>query len=476
MIKNKTKLIIGCLICISFIGYLIVMKNANKKIVIEHVVGIGQIKSTNQYKGILKPSLTYWYNAEYNKEIIWRIETGSVVKKGDPVLKFQITDLEEEIEGHVEGVVDKEATLAGMQLQNQSEKDRAELETKEMALRVEIEKFNYELAKNDPSDIVKQEQELLLKKDEIRKSFLESKYNTNVALFEKGLISETTLQTSKVNLVRAESDYLKTQIKYKDRLAGVSEIRIKRLEKQLELATLKYQDTLANEKNLKEIHRLNELRIKEDIFTIKNKVERFKRNIESSTVKAPIDGKVYFPSIYKGSMSSEPIEVGETPIKGVGLLFFTDSEDFDVDFIVAESDLKAINVGAIIDFELKSNQTVKIKGEICKLSEIASDKNILLGDLALERKGEANVKVVQVTAKLKSGHPDLRQGITGTVFLKEIGAKCIVIPQNAVKIIDGKNFVITKKMGQKEITVGKNDGFWVEVLSGLAIGDIILND
>jgi multidrug efflux pump subunit AcrA (membrane-fusion protein) len=476
MKKINKKLFIS-LICITASIVIYLQINLKKKILLMHTVTFGEINSTKQYIGSLRPSVTFYYDSEYNKEVVWRTETGIDVKKKDPVLKFQTADLEEEIESHTEGVVDKEAALAGIVLQNQSEISKAELETKEMALRVEIDKFNLELAKNDPSDLIRKEQELLLKKDFVRKSFLESKFKTFTNLYEKGLVSETALQTAKVNLVRAESDYLKTNIRHNDRLAGTSPLRIKKLEKQLELSTLRYEDSLVNEKNLKEIHRLNEIRVKEDVFTIKNKIDRFKRFVSTSTVYAPFDGKVYFPSIYKGAaLSGEPIEIGETPIRGVGLLFFTNSSDFDVDFIVAESELNKIKIGGIINFELKSNQIVKIGGVIKKLSEIASDKNILLGDLALERKGEANVRVVQVSAKLNNGHPDLRQGITGIVSLIESSAKCLVIPQNSVKVINHQYFVINNKNEKKEITLGKNDGFLVEVLTGLTVGDIIINE
>lgn len=476
MKKNKVKIFISCLLLMGLTVFVFSRFKLSKQKIPEHTVNFYQIKSTKQFKGYLNPSLTFWYNAEFNKEVLWRIDTDSVVKKGDPVLKFQITDLEEEIEGHTAGIVDKEATLAGIVLQNESELNKAKLETKEMALRVEMSKYNYELAKNDPSDLVKEQLDMLLKRDFAKKSFLESKFKINEFLFNKGLISDSALQTSKVNLIRAESDYLRTSLLCKDRLVGVNPVRLKRLEKQLELAELNYQDSIVNEKNLEEINRSKEVSVKEDIFTIKNKVDRFKSQLERSTVVAPFDGKVYFPGIYKGSMTSEPIEIGETPIKGVGLLFFTNSSDFDVEFQVTESDLIQISKGTKISFELKSNQSIKVTGEIYKLSEIASDKNIILGDLALEKKGEANIRVIQVFAKLNKTHSEFRQGITGTVSIELLGKECLAIPSKSIKLINNKCFVITKKNEKKEIVLGKSDGFMVEVLSGLNQGEIILND
>lgn len=461
------------ILIVAVVVYFLFFTTKKKKLEI-YEVSANQIKSTKQYKGVLKPAVTFWYNAEFAREVIWRAETGASVKKGDVVLKFQSGDLEDEVESHQEGIRDKEATLAGIVLQNKSEISKAELETKEMEVRVQIEKFNYELAKDDPNELVRLEQELLLKKDLLRKNFLESKYKSSQELFAKGLVSENALQTAKVNFVRAESDYFKTNIKYKDRLAGVPQIRIKRLEKQLELAQKKYEDTLINEKNLREIHQMSELRIKEDIFTIGNKVARFKRNIIGCTVLAPFDGKVYFPSIYKGVMSSEPIEVGETPIKGVDILYFTNSSDYDVDFIVAETELQQIQVGSKINFVLQSNQSVKLDGEIFKISEIATDKNILLGDLALQKKGEANVKMIQISAHLKQSHSDLRQGITGTVTVQEEGKLCLTVPVNAVNSENGRYYVYNPKKEKIEIIIGRNDGFKVEVLSGLKAGDKII--
>jgi HlyD family secretion protein len=475
MKKNRVKIAAIALIGIGVFAFYLNSKIIKKKQIV-HVVDSYPIKSIRQYKGILRPSVTVWYNAEFNKEIVWRIETGVNVKMGDPVLKYQTTDLEEEIEGHEEGVVDKKATLEGLILQQQTELEKAVLDTTELKIRVEIEKFNYNKAKNEPSDLVKLEQEILLKEDQVRKDFVESKLKTSQSLYQKGLISETALQTSKINFVRAESDYFKTKINYQVKLAGVSPIKIARLAKQLELAELRLQNSIDNEKSLKEIHRLKEISIKEDIFTIQNKVDRFKKNIESSTIKAPFDGKVYFPSIYKGSMSSESIEIGETPIKGVGLLYFTNSSEFDVDFIIAESDIKYIKEGLIVNFELTSNPNVKIKGEIYKLSEIASDKNVLLGDLALARKGEANVKMIQVSVHLKDTHKDLRQGITGTIRLNETNNNCLAIPLNFIKEKNQKYFVMTNKKVLKEITIGINDGFFVEVISGLSKGDTIIHE
>lgn len=474
MKKTKNlKYIILISLAIVLMLYVNFFNQKQKKPSIYEVVA-GQVVSTQQYKGVLRPTITFWYNARFAREVAWRADTGVEVKKDEVVLKFATDDIEDEVVGHEEGITDKENTLAGVVLQNESDMSRAKLETKELAVQVEVAKFNYENAKNDPNELVRKEQELLLKKDLLRKNFLENTYHSNQKLFEKGLISENALQSTKIDFIRAQSDYYKTEIKYKERLAGVSKLSISRLEKQLELAQGKYNDAMTNEKNLAEIHRMNELTIKEDIFTIGNKVKRFKRDIENCTVKAPFDGKVFFPSIYKGTASGEPIEIGETPIKGIGLLYFTNSSDYDVDFILAEADVRKIQIGDKIQFILQSNQSVKLDGEIFKISEIATDKNILLGDLALLKKGEANVKMLQISAHLKQSHIDLRQGITGTVIIQHKLKTNLVVPLNAVIYEQGKYYVKKDISGRIEIKVGSNDGFNIEVLSGLKAGDKII--
>ncbi len=467
--------LIGLLILLG-LGYFFYSK---KNITLHRNLHKVKVKQTNfetpkYFKGHLMPSARVWYYAIFSSEIALRLENGVNVKEGEIVLKFDTEELEEKIKSHEEGVLDKQNVLSELLLQQKAEIEIEKLNIEEKELRYKLAMLNYEQAVSQPYADVRREQEILVQNAKLKKESVEVKHLANEKLYAKGLLTLKSLQSSKVNLIKSESDLLRVSIQVADKLKGVNTAQISRLKKEMDLAKSQYDDSIEGETRKKAIHELEKLRVEEEIKSIELKVERFKREYDTSFVKAPMDCKVYFPAVYKGSSSSQPIEIGETPIRGVGILYFTNSDDYNVHFHISETEFLDLEVGDALSFELRSNHEVSVEGSVQSFDTLAIDKNISLGSLALEQRGESGVQVVNVVGKLNQSHKDFRQGITGIVKTKMITKDKLAVPIHAVKVVEKKTFVEMNSGEIREVQLGINDGFNVEVISGLQLDEVVV--
>ena len=128
------------------------------------------------------------------------------------------------------------------------------------------------------------------------------------------------------------------------------------------------------------------------------------------------------------------------------------------------------------------NVVLMEEGMICKINPISMSDRDLEGRIKkISNKGTLSGKkaVYQVTVSFDR-IPDLKEGMNAKVTIEIKSEPVLAIPIAAIKSQNNKAYVYTEKdqetgelTGLREITTGKSDSEYVEILSGLSDGDKI---
>ena len=180
--------------------------------------------------------------------------------------------------------------------------------------------------------------------------------------------------------------------------------------------------------------------------------------LAKTRLTAPMDGVI----------TEKSIEAGEVVSQAGSVMKIASTDVLEADAYVSELDVKKIAVGDPAEIDLSS-----VDGD--KSSLQSKIKNIYPAETS--QNGISSYKVVFDLAGLDS---NLKSGMTGTASIKiSDQAGAILVPQSSVFSDAGKKYVMVMSGGfpeRKDVQTGAqgSDGT-VEILSGLAEGDKILN-
>ena len=150
---------------------------------------------------------------------------------------------------------------------------------------------------------------------------------------------------------------------------------------------------------------------------------RRKERLEAAVARAPMNGRVIFHNVFKGSdKNRSPIQVGETRMEGSELCMLLDTSHLVVTLWINEMDISHVQLKQHARITLPALPSVHLHGEVSEIAVTAQDKNMALSWLALRRSGEAFVNVVRITLAF-TDLPDavkeqIRVGFTANVDLE----------------------------------------------------------
>jgi macrolide-specific efflux system membrane fusion protein len=180
-------------------------------------------------------------------------------------------------------------------------------------------------------------------------------------------------------------------------------------------------------------------------------VKKWEEIYRPTPIIAPIDGTIVLKNI----------ENGQTFTTTDAILVMSDR--LTVKAQVDETDIAAINLKQAAEITLDAYPETKISAKV--------------DQIAFEATTVSNVTTYIVDVLPKEIPSFMRSGMTANVkFFMDGKNDVLTVPNDAVKIQDGKSTVIVLQDGDKverEIETGITDGKKTEVISGLNEGDIV---
>ncbi len=416
----------------------------------------GYLKAKNSVE--VKPEF------EGQGKLTWLLEEGKAVVKGDKLAEFDKTEVQHQVD---------EVTNDLTVLETQSETARAELEIEKRDgnAQVEAAEFTRSMAKMKIDKHREGEGPNELRKSRLAAEKAASEFDrateryTQVPQLEReGYLTKTQAEEEKIHLREAEINKenaekdLELYLQYTEPMA-IAELEnaIKDTERVLTNAREKSQISLKE-------HEARVTNADRQVHSTKQRLEKLQDHVAKMTIVAPIDGILHYGDP-RERYWGEQIKVGNDVYSGNTLFTLPDLREMQAVVRVHEADIDLVKLEMPVNVTLESLKGRSLKG---KVTEIASVANSDWGE----------AKTFEVVITLESSQETLRAGVTAKAeILVETVPDCLVIPIHAAFAESGKHFAFVlnaKGYDKREVELGKNNVYLVNVTKGLTEGERVL--
>jgi HlyD family secretion protein len=287
---------------------------------------------------------------------------------------------------------------------------------------------------------------------------------------------------AKVQLEEAKKKYEKMQ-----RLAKLELVPVRQVEdteSAYRRAQLRSETSEANYLKAQEsentAEKVNELDIKLNEARSRQYERDFQKLVDSlskSTSFAPTDGLVVYIKRWRGTRV-QTFKEGDQVHPGTELIMIPDLKDIVVMTQVDETDQQKVYPGQSVRVTLDAIPDLTLYGTVTAIGNLAIDRTRSQGAGYVSEEESRGFKVFEVTVTIDKPDPRLRPGMTGKVeIILDKAEKSVYIPVEAVVSEKGKKVVYIKnstgKRERREITIEKENDKYVMVTKGLKLGEEI---
>ncbi len=404
----------------------------------------------------------------YEIKIIEILPEGTVVKKGDVVVRFDSSNLEKEINEFEQNVANSRSAVqtAKEELIVQEKDNETAIRAANQALefaKIDQEKYlngDFKVSKSDLEGAIS-EMKALVDRNE------RTVENTRIRV-EKGFVGFETLRVVQQELRSAKLRYQRDQqklemlLKY-DHKKSTLELQSKVDEAEFKLRTEKAlaESRMAQKKQQVE-GKENELRILEE------RLERQKKNLEKATVKAPADGTLAYS---RGRWRDDEIREGGNVYEGQTLMYLPNMRKMQVEVGIHESLVSKVKPKQPAAIRIDSYAGVPFIGSVKSVAPLAESN---------WRSSSKNYKTI-ITIDEIPENVELKPGMTAQVELL-IGyyPDVMVVPVQAVATHNDNKYVFAKNESgifeRTEIETNRSNISFIEVSSGIEEGTEVALD
>ncbi len=423
------------------------------------VIEKGNLKAAN--------SVDIKSEVEGRSTILFLIEEGSEVKKGDLLAELDTSDLVERGVSQEITVQNAEAAFEkakqNFEIQkstNSSDLDRAqrELEFAQIDLKkYEEGEFNQQEKKHD--------EDITLAKEELARA--EQELDFSEKLHGKGFLERTQLEADRLSKQRSE-----IQLAQKERAQELFleyehprkliELKATLTEKERELERVKLRSA-ARVADYEADKRTSKTRLDLE----REKLAKLQAQIEKARMTAPIDGMVVYAQ--ENRWGGEPIQEGTQVYERQLIMTIPSSEGMVAEASLHESVLEKVEVGlpCIMTVDALPDRTFEGKVKF---------KSVLPDQTSWWR--NPDLRVYRCEIEVVGNDPRLRPGMSASIeIVVDDIQDTTYVPVQAVFLDGGEPICFVSHQAEvqkRTVEVGQNNGKWVEILEGIDEGEVVL--
>ena len=431
----------------------------------------GDLQISVSETGTIKPRsrVVVRNELESSATITFLVDEGAVVKKGDLLVTFDPTELEDELINQEINLQNAEASyisaeekLAVAKNQADSDKEQAQL-TLEFA-EMDLEKY---INKEYPNQLSETEESVDLAKEEEKRA--QQTLKSSEELFEEEYISKTELEADQLALKQktsrvtiAENDLqLLTEYTHKRKTAEL-ESDVRQAKMALERTERKARADITQAQA--------DLKAKEAQYKRqKDRYERLKDQLSKTKLYAPEDGMV----IYQTSMddrrwrdNSEPLEVGQEIRGREEIIYLPTAETTKADIEIHETAMKKVSINQEVVIKVDAIPDVVFHGYLAKISPLPN-RDWLNPD---SNKYPCEIYIDENEYDLKNG-----MNCRCEILIDQL-TNVVFVPLQAVIQIGKEHFVEVKegnKFVKRKVELGLDDNKWIHIVSGLDEKEVV---
>jgi len=356
-------------------------------------------------------------------KIIKLVLEGTPVKKDEEIVWLDTADLEKQIK-------DGETNLKNAEKEFQKTEEQQRLQKYQNDMSVAAARSGLETAQLDYSDAT------------IKLAKMQRLYDAQV-------IPETSLEDAQLRVLSAKTGVEKAELS----LAQSEETR----KSNLISGEIQYAQSKATKAEAE--RKQNEL----------------KNQLKDTVITAPSDGIIIYEQTWR-STGRTKLQEGDQVWQRMTIGQLPDLSQMFSKVMVDEIDISKVKIGQEVIVKVDAIPGIELHGTITQIATLAVDKGA--GDAPWWMRREASgVKAFEIIALIDPNTYSLRPGMTTkTDIIVERFPKVTYIPREAVFDHGGKKFVYLLKnqtAQEKEVKIGKGDGNFVIIESGLKGGEKI---
>ncbi len=400
-------------------------------------------------------------------KIIYIIPDGTRVKENEILIRLDPTPFEEEVHNLTGKVNSFDAAYrSAMQM--------LELEKNNIEQALKTAEFNIRVAKLELTKLVDGSGPIQLAqyKDEMEKSeeeFLRYKsYLTELKALQveddTDNASETYLAEKKMKELKEKFESTKNKLgSYQQHVLPTS---IEAEKAKVEKYEMEYQQTKQGSiyKIAKAAAEAEE--IKGKLETTRSFLQLAEQELEKTIIVAPFSGIAILSEIFRGGQKRKP-RIGDRVLQNQPLLYFPDVSTMIVQTKIREIDLYKVKKGQRCTVRADAYPNSEYQGEISAIGAVATER----------REGVGGEKFFHLTVTLANKDTRLRPGMTArVVILVENKKNSLAVPIHAVFEEKKKTFCYRRqggKFSRVPIVLGTGNTNYVEIISGIKLGDIL---
>ncbi|QZY54898.1 efflux RND transporter periplasmic adaptor subunit [Crassaminicella profunda] len=297
----------------------------------------------------------------------------------------------------------------------------------------------------------------------------EVNYNKTLASLEqrKENVKLTLInEKQKLNDLKAKLDQLKAEyqpMKSLESYYAKQEIEFKRIN--YENAKAAYETQLERYEILSNSNKDIEVE-KKNVESAKINLELANNDLENTSLASPITATVLNISNKPGETISTPKDSSQITADTSHFIVVSDSNKVEVVVPVSELDLRKVRMNQIVEVTFEAYEGERLKGKV-------------IGIKSLPNIDSSGIVTYDVKIELDEGLGKIKSGMTCSVnFILRQQKNTLIIPNKAVRVVEGKQVVKVKDEGgniiSKNIKTGLTDGKYVAVTEGLNVGETVL--
>ncbi|MCH7399116.1 efflux RND transporter periplasmic adaptor subunit [Belliella sp. DSM 107340] len=212
---------------------------------------------------------------------------------------------------------------------------------------------------------------------------------------------------------------------------------------------LSFSSIMESEDNERKTNLVDQLKSKSGLFSAEIDLKEAELEIEKSTIKAPISGRVADLKIKKGSLVSS----------GEDFMEIINTNTLELKVKVLESDINLISIGQKAEVYPVSSSNIEVTGTVRSINPKVDENGL-----------------VQVSL-LVSGSKGLLPGMNARAIIRAPQTNSIVIPKQALVYRSSRAVVFTIENNESKwnyVEVGKDNGKEVEILSGIEADNTVI--
>jgi HlyD family secretion protein len=399
-------------------------------------------------------------------KIVWIIDDGARIKKGDVLVRLDPTFFEEEVARLTAKVKEWEVVVSAHEQMLEWEKVQSEREIKtaEFDLRV----AQLDLIKLEKGDGPLEMGRLQGAAQEAKRDWEEKKgYLADLKTLEKrgyANVTEITQAQNKVSEAKEAYEVAKRQHEsYRDYVLPSSKenAQAQVARAQMNLEQLKKGSGFKIGKALAALRKAQQS-LESTTYSLKTA----KTELERTVIRAPIPGISVLTEAFYGGKKRKP-RIGDIVWQNQALVYLPDISEMIVKANIREIDLHKVGVGKNAVVLVDAYPDLRLPGQVQSIGVLAES----------EAESHTADKYFQVVVSVLKEDQRLRPGMTARVEIectKITNALCV--PIHAVFNEQGKRYVYVDTHAsyeKREVSIGAQSEDWAQVLSGLKEGECV---